>query len=608
MATQTYQYSNEANYTYNSTKVEFLSGKAQLKLLESSGLTYTEDFANDTGHTYDSAKAEFTGGLVRQKEQIANSKFASKFTSSIDATWVVTGTTTASQFGTPSIVSNKLQCHGAHGIRYDDVDSENVSAGAFKFRYTPNYTTGPAANIDIFNLRASGGGNNDRLGLSHSPSGNTLRMWLYNNVGTNIYLATAIGAAWNPTSGTEYEFELNWDPSGGVIRLFINGVLHGTLSPGAWTRGTAADRVAIGAISGGYGTANATFDDCILYSAVQHTSGYTPGYSIDDTRFLASNVVTPEFEHTQPGSILSLDGFDSTESGSPRYTIQLDQSGDYLYWNGAAWVVSDETFAQANTEAEINTNIAALDVDGDNYLQVQVHFDNTNTQASVDNIDIDHTAHTGYPTDNPTVITNDSFYANDGSAFSTIQNSSGSDAVTHVVIVNGTDYWWNGAAWATSSGYAESNSAADINTNIGTLITVERSVIALKTYLHSDDGSTTPDIDESEFTFTPALPDPNLPTAVLVHGFLYDHQGARASSLIKIRPYLEGHVSEGVFLGYDYQDFDTTNSDGYFQGLCFASETNKFWEFKIEKQRYKVSIPDQASVDFSTLTIEAIEE
>src|SRR5690606_30672856 len=103
-------------------------------------------------------------------------------------------------------------------------------------------------------------GNADRCLLSHSPSGNNLRVTLSDSSGVQIYLAEAIGGSFSVTANEQYEIELNVDSINGVIRLFINGNLHGTLNPGSWARDTNQARFYLGAMPTIYNTADASFD------------------------------------------------------------------------------------------------------------------------------------------------------------------------------------------------------------------------------------------------------------------------------------------------------------------------------------------------------------
>lgn len=79
-------------------------------------------------------------------------------------------------------------------------------------------------------------------------------------------------------------------------------------------------------------------------------------------------------------------------------------------------------------------------------------------------------------------------------SFTAGTTASGSDGVRFYLEVDGQAKYWNGSAWANSDAtYAQSNSADDINTNCGTLLTAS-STVKVVAVLHSDNGSTTPTV------------------------------------------------------------------------------------------------------------------
>jgi hypothetical protein len=102
-------------------------------------------------------------------------------------------------------------------------------------------------------------------------------------------------------------------------------------------------------------------------------------------------------------------------------------------------------------------------------------------------------ATTTYPTDNPTIRPNAGVIATEITGFVATINVSGSDEVRWVMTVDSVDKWWNGISWVDSTDYSETNTIAEIAANIGTLL-ISNAAISYMTYLHSDDGSTTPQL------------------------------------------------------------------------------------------------------------------
>lgn len=77
-------------------------------------------------------------------------------------------------------------------------------------------------------------------------------------------------------------------------------------------------------------------------------------------------------------------------------------------------------------------------------------------------------------------------------------------------------YYWSGAAWVAANGtYAQANTATEVNSNIGSFSTASDK-INVKVFLHSDDGTSTPKLDNIEVAYTTsasyATSDPTIET------------------------------------------------------------------------------------------------
>ena len=117
-----------------------------------------------------------------------------------------------------------------------------------------------------------------------------------------------------------------------------------------------------------------------------------------------------------------------------------------------------------------------------------------------------------YAVDNPTI------YPADGCSFSlpitlitTVQVTPykivGSTVVATEIkyILSGDNgiiwYYWNGSAWVVSDGtYAKSNTVSELNAHLSTF-PITSGTFKFKAFLHSDDGTQTPELDNFEATF-----------------------------------------------------------------------------------------------------------
>lgn len=598
-------YSDSADFSFNASEIELVGGKAQLKN-QVGNASFSEDFADDTDFTYDSDKTEFAGGLVRQKSQRpANATFGATFTVGETASWG-DGILSGILVGGASVTGGKLVIAAAnHLATYAAASNMNIQqVGTIRFKFTPGYTGAPSSTSFLFDSGGTASPYRNRIGIYHFTDG-IIYISVKDNTGANIF-SHGFGA-WSPTSGTPYEIELDLDVTAGASRLFINGVQSGSTDTATGTRDlTGCTLFVIGNTTGGTAGAIGSYDDIILFSTAQHTTNYTPGFALPAADYVTTTVTLPEIEHTLPGDLFLVNSFATTEVNAPRYTIQIGQSGNYLYWDSAAWVTSDGSYAQATSASDFNTNCGALDVDGEQYGQFKIHFTDSNTLSSVANLEVNLSMNTGYLTTNPSITTNTSFFASELIDFVATQTEAGSDLVKHILIIGGTPKYWNGAAIVTSNGtYAQSNTVAEITTNILAFLST-RHEVSLKSFLHSDDGTTTPNIDTIEIEYTSALSAPSLPDLVQLEGFVYGHNGALDSEVIYIRPYNEGFQNPGIVHKYAWETLTTTNSDGWFSANIFKQPSQKYWELKIGTKRYRIELESGLVNNLSSIYYEVI--
>lgn len=604
-------YNNAANFAFNSSDIEMDSLGARLALQYFPQQDFSEDFADDTGFVYDNAKAEFVGGVIRQSDQTpADMQLVAKYASVVDATWSKIGGGTAVLNGAPTIVAGQLVCNGAQGVRYQTT-ANLFTQGAIKFKYIPAYSGPPAQNENVVSIEQRTGAGGNRLLLTHSPSGDNFRITLTSGASNNIYTAVTIGASnLNLQSGTAYELELNWDSVTGTIRLFIDGVVDGTLSPGAWSFNSEAMDLVAGASTNIYNSALASFDDVALFNVVQHTGNYTPGYTLLDFIYAESTATLPVFTYSGPGLLRPASPPTSTETGTPRYIIQNK------YWDGAAWSDSDGTYAQATSKADIVAHIADFPSTGLSTITVKLAFGNSNTQSNVDQINFSVIGQ-AYAVTNPTITPNDFTRADGLFSFASSPPPAGSDAVRFVLerrsALGGQSsyFYWDGAAWVTSNNsYAQSSSAADINTNAASIDLSAGYYIRFVAFLHSEDSFTTPELVSTTMVYDFSVV-PSTPNKVLVYGWLVDPAGnplVGAVYIDNITPF----VHSGLIFPVS-RVTKATDTNGYFEfdgnekivETATISKTYRvtivYTDDLIENLVETITVPDQESVNLATL-------
>lgn len=348
---------------------------------------FNEDAADDAGFIYDSDLAEFVGGVVRQKDQRpADATLYVSYGSDENANWG-DGVLTGSLNNGAVIVDGFLDVTAgstAHAAYTGNANTPIGATGTVKCIFKPNFATKPSVNGYIW---ATTGGANESYLLCQSANG-SLRMILKDSAGSNLVDATTGAINW--VDGQEYEISCDWNVVTGVSKVFLDGVEVASKT----TTGTRTDVIAdlvVGAYSSGTAGIDGSIKDLVVYSSPQNTASYTPGYTLPSTIYAASNVCLPVFDHGTTGTINAFTSCVTTEAGTPRYIVESEQSGDYYYWTGSAWAVSDETYAQANAISTFNTNIPSFDVDGTRYARVKLLFTDSDSQSSLGDLTLNYT-------------------------------------------------------------------------------------------------------------------------------------------------------------------------------------------------------------------------
>lgn len=594
--TKTFDFSVPGDYTYDSSKIYVNSSQATLKLSDNPEQIFPITFASDVGFVYDNTKAEFVGGKLQQKDQRPSTAICgATYTDSLNLSWGADAFISLAHtaIGSPVLNSGKVNCpDGNNGLYYSDALIGNLgNTGTIKVKYTPNYSVAPSTNAGIIALR-QGETTTDEIVISNSPSGNNLRI-------TTPTLAAVVLGAWNPVAGQEYVFELQW--GAGLIRLFIDGVQIGTDKVLA-SRGTGATRLYLG--SGAiYPYANGQFNDLEVFTDLQQNASYT----VPEKSYASTIITTPELSYTGAGTLVSFDEFTTTESGSPKFTIQIGRSGDYLYWNGSSWAISDGTYNQATGSILFNSNCPNLPVIGEIYGQYKIFFEESNIQSCLENVTSMLTAQI-YSTDCPTIKNTDVIKTQGITSIAIVDTGDTVFSIKYTIEVDGIEKYWNGSSWAISEGFVESNSSEQIESNISTLNLSSGSDIRFVAYLCSTNGASTPVLSSIEIIYDFYGGTAIKPDLCVVWGHIHDITD-EASENVTVQV-----QSENVS-GYQDEILVTTtpktitpDSTGYWEVSLFASEdlspvTNYNFLFSgVKFSLYKTKIiPQEPSKNFLKL-------
>lgn len=618
MSSESITFDDATELTFDSDEISVSGGQSQLKLQDDPGNVFTEDFADGGGHTYDNTKSEFSGGQNQQKLLIPSDAISGlTFDSTIDfASWSG-GVVTGAAIGGALVSGGKLDL--AHNdIRYVNYDAvsnaDSQQVGAFKFKYTPNYSGFPSSDMTMITIKHSSTAANLIL-LRHSVTTGKFFILIYDSAQVAIVNYNT-ATTWSPTSGVEYEIELNWDLTTGATRLFIDGVQFGVTQTGTGTRSSDIGVLRIGTNLGGTDSSNFYIDDFVYFNAVQHTSNYTAGYTLYDYKYAATTDLLPEMEYTGVGTLIAATLFSTSYSGSPRIAIDIGRSGVYTYWNGSAWVAGIDDYTEASSPTDFAANIATLPVNGETYGQFKIYYDDSNTQSAFANLEITLTSQI-YSILNPKVYKTDAINTQGIESLSITE--SGITAIEynrHTAEVDGIEMYWNGSAWVASSGFSQSNTTSDYEDNITSLDMSEGVAFRPITYQHSESGTATPAISQIDIVYDFYAGEVTAPSRCTVYNTIYsEDEDDTPVENVKVSAYLSN--PKAIYSGsngsikllnipiitkyttakgyWDMELIETTN---------ISPETK--WVFVFDygggkTVTYEKSVPNQESVDFEDL-------
>lgn len=241
-------------------------------------------------------------------------------------------------------------------------------------------------------------------------------------------------------------------------------------------------------------------------------------------------------------------------------------------------------------------------------IDTDYSYDNTKITLSNGKAELLDLGSGTYNTSNPTIKNTTVLNVQGISSFSATIIATGSDSVKFVIEVDGVNKYWTGSAWSTSSGYAQSNTIAEINTNIATISYGTGVAIRFIAYLHSDAGTSTPSVDDISITYNFWGGEATAPNICIVYGFVYDIEGNPINScVIKANLEMPSYYNSQLQLSQKKAE-TTTNTDGYWELELIETESMspeikykfEFKGFDYEDICYK-SIPNEISMPFLDL-------
>lgn len=361
MATITFPFDTELNYIKTSL-LEFSSGKCQVSdktpINTTCGATYTNDI-NLQGWS----KGPLTGTAV----------------------------------GGAGVVLGELDL--AHGdkryVNYDAVDNANSQQIiTIKFKYRPNFVTPIGEHIILLITKEY---NSLINGIFYRDTGSHHKLHIYDSSGVLIEECYFGYKQW--VQGQQYEIEFDVDITTGAIRMFIDGVQFGATKTSTGTRDGDINLFRIGCNYQDSTNSNFKISDVVVYDTIQHTTNYTPGYTLPESKYPQES----DNQKVYPATIFRTDELNNDSQIAStnirrRYRYGLQE----YYWNGSAWTVSDESWSQSNDIVDLTESVLnAFPGSAQDITPVIVFGGDGSVQEYIDEVEVDYS----YAGPEPTIIT-----------------------------------------------------------------------------------------------------------------------------------------------------------------------------------------------------------
>ncbi len=248
-------------------------------------------------------------------------------------------------------------------VNYDpvnNIDQTVANAGAIRLGVRFNFTGNPA-NVQRIFIIGKLANNANLISIVLLTSG-VVQVTMNANNGSSI--VSLITGGIFPVKDELIEIEWNWNFSSGVSQLFVRGIQRGPTDTNTSVRQASVDTFNTGAQITGLGSLpDFRMSEVAVFDAPQHTSAYTPG--------LDGLIVSKADPTIKPQTTFIANALLSYSDITTIQQLTLDAIGRFIEVNGIpmwfnislstpAWVTSNLSLAESNTEAEMNDNFPAL--------------------------------------------------------------------------------------------------------------------------------------------------------------------------------------------------------------------------------------------------------
>lgn len=258
--------------------------------------------------------------------------------------------------------SNSCILYSALGFPYDNF--------TIRFNIFPKYTGTPGENAFIFSLGNANDSN--MIKLYHSTDGN-IYVKIFDSAGLLVF--DSVVGSWNPSMGTNYEFEFSINTQS-KVSLFIDGVLLNDVLC-SFSRGSHSDDFYIGGDTSGVPWFD--FDNIAVYSSIIHSANFPDELPREEQKVYPIDNPFTFTQETPLDKIFELPMEFSYPAGD-EITIIPEVNGQFWSYNTITgiWEESGGNFIQSNSISDLNTTVLQALVTTPSKVRFKVFFHSEN--------------------------------------------------------------------------------------------------------------------------------------------------------------------------------------------------------------------------------------
>lgn len=510
-------FSVSGDYTVSDgSKIEVNGGQVRLKSTIGSSINYP--FTTPTNYTYDSNKIEITGRLSQLKRQIDESYLQLHCHLNEGSGTTVYDSSTHSRNGTMINMDNTNWVSG----KFDDCLSFNGLDEHVEFGNILNFSKEQPFSLECWFKTTNGcpysglghligkqgfSGSKTGYGLGMHADGSFSFILMHGITGNNLIQVKTVSTGWNDNSWHHIVVTYNGSSSASGCKVYIDGSNQTltTIYDNLTDEITSNYEFHLGSRDGTGNYYGGLLDECVVYNKVlssteisfRYNSGTgTQGWYYTDYPTIVGNT---GLAFTSALNIFTETSVIPTNTNI-KYHISDNNGVTWKYWNGASWVVTDNSYTQANLASEINTNISSLGASGTFKFRALLSTNSAGTATpQLDNLYISEPSI--YSTDdNLYVETKDASHISPAHILEWLTNTvsyslPANTDIKLLLSINGRSSWltWNGSIWtaptdAVQRQYATSitdlqNNFSDLNLGDGTL--------DIRIFLYTSDNTVT---------------------------------------------------------------------------------------------------------------------